>query len=64
MARYNKATKAPINKSKHDNTPITFNEALLVVQHSLKSDSDLLTLERLVSQGLTLAQLKETYSIV
>lgn len=64
MARYNKATKAPVNKNKHDNTPITFSEALLVVQHSIKSDSDLLTLERLVSQGITLAQLKHTYNIV
>jgi hypothetical protein len=64
MARYNKASKAPVNKTKHDNTPISFDDALLVVSQSLKTDSDLLTLERLVYQGLTLAQLKEAYNIV
>jgi hypothetical protein len=63
MARYNKASKAPVNKNKHDNTPISFDEALLVVQHSLKTDSDILTLERLVSRGITLAELKQAYPI-
>jgi DNA-binding IscR family transcriptional regulator len=43
---------------------ITFDDAMLVVQHSLKTDSDLLTLERLVYQGITLDQLKQAYSIV
>jgi hypothetical protein len=43
---------------------ITFEQAVLVVSHSLKSDSDLLTLERLVYQGITLDQLKEAYNIV
>jgi hypothetical protein len=43
---------------------ITFEDALLVVSHSLQSDSDLLTLERLVYQGITLDQLKHTYNIV
>lgn len=43
---------------------ISFDDAMLVVQHSLKTDSDLLTLERLVYQGITLAQLKEAYNIV
>jgi DNA-binding IscR family transcriptional regulator len=43
---------------------ITFDDALLVVSQSLKTDSDLLTLERLVYQGITLAQLKAAYNIV
>lgn len=43
---------------------ITFDDALLVVSHTLKTDSDILTLERLVSQGITLDQLKHTYNIV
>jgi hypothetical protein len=38
-------------------TPITFNEALLVVSHSLKSDADLLRLEQLVSRGVSRAEL-------
>jgi hypothetical protein len=43
---------------------ITFDDAVLVVSQSLKTDSDLLTLERLVYQGITLDQLKHTYNIV
>lgn len=64
MARYNKAIKPVSNKAKVDNTAITFEDAMLVVSQSLKSDSDLLTLERLVYQGITLSQLKEAYNIV
>jgi hypothetical protein len=63
MARYNKAIKPASNKAKVDNTAISFDDALLVVQHSLQSDSDLLTLERLVYQGITLDQLKQAYPI-
>lgn len=43
---------------------ISFEDALLVVSHTLKTDSDILTLERLIFQGLTLEQLKHTYNIV
>jgi hypothetical protein len=43
---------------------ISFEDALLVVSHTLKTDSDILTLERLIFQGLTLSQLKEAYNIV
>ena len=64
VARYTKGTKRTINKRVDDNTAITFSAAMLVCQHSIKSDSDLLTLERLIFQGLTLAQLKEAYNIV
>jgi hypothetical protein len=59
------ARKAKVLDSiKANDTAISFNDAMLVVSHSLKTDSDLLTLERLVYQGLTLAQLKEAYNIV
>lgn len=64
MARYSKASKQSVNKQAHSNTAISFSEALLVVQHLIKSDSDLLTLERLIFQGITLEQLKHTYNIV
>jgi hypothetical protein len=55
-------TKTKANELNH--SLITFDDALLVVSQSLKTDSDLLTLERLVYQGITLAQLKHTYNIV
>jgi hypothetical protein len=55
-------TKTKANGLNH--SLITFEDALLVVQQSLKTDSDLLTLERLVYQGITLDQLKHTYNIV
>jgi hypothetical protein len=64
MARYNKAIKPVSNKAKVDNTAISFDEAVLVVIQSLKTDSDILTLERLVSRGITLSELKHTYNIV
>lgn len=63
MARYNRKTKA-LDNTKANDTSVGMDEAILVCSHSLKSDSDLLTLERLVSQGITLSQLKQTYSIV
>jgi hypothetical protein len=64
VARYTKGSKQSINKRVDDNTAITFEDAMLVVSQSLKTDSDLLTLERLVYQGITLDQLKHTYNIV
>jgi hypothetical protein len=64
MARYSKASKQTVNKQASSNTVITFEQALLVCSHSLKTDSDLLTLERLVYQGITLSQLKAAYNIV
>lgn len=42
---------------KADDSSMSFDEAILVVQHSLKSDADILKLERLVSQGITKAEL-------
>jgi hypothetical protein len=64
MARYTKGTKAPVNKKDDDNTAITFEKALLVCSHSLKTDSDILTLERLIATGITLQQLKQAYPII
>jgi hypothetical protein len=61
MARYKKAA-TPINQVTDANTPITFQEALLVCSQSLKSDSDLLTLERIVSQGISKGELLKRLS--
>jgi hypothetical protein len=59
-----KQTVKPSVKAKGLNhSLISFEDALLVVSHSLKTDSDLLTLERLVYQGITLEQLKQAYPI-
>lgn len=63
MAKQARKAKV-LDNTKANDTAISFNDAVLVVSHSIKSDSDLLTLERLVSQGITLDQLKHTYNIV
>lgn len=60
MARYKKAA-TPINHQADANTPISFNDAVLAVSQSLKSDEDLLRLEQLVSKGVTLAELLEAF---
>ena len=49
------------NKQVVSNSRISFNEALLVVSQSLKSDSDLLRLEQLVSRGISRAELLEAF---
>lgn len=47
---------------KADNTVLSYQEAMLVVQHSLKSDADLLRLERIVSAGCNREQLLAAFS--
>lgn len=59
IKRINKTIKATVKTDAL--TRITFEEALLVVQHSLITDTDILTLERLIATGITLEQLKQTY---
>lgn len=61
MARHQRS-KQPGNKVTSANTPITFNEALLVVSHSLKSDADLLRLEQLVARGISRAELINAFN--
>lgn len=56
MARTNR-TKQGINKQADTDTRLNYDEALLVVGHSLKSDADLLRLEQLVSRGVSRAEL-------
>lgn len=63
MARQARKAKV-LDNTKANDTAISFDDALLVVSHTLKTDSDILTLERLIFQGLTLEQLKHTYNIV
>lgn len=60
MARQSKQPVKQLSKPiQGDNASITFSDALLVVSHSLKSDSDLLTLERIVSQGISHGELSK-----
>jgi hypothetical protein len=56
MARTNR-TKQGINKQADKDTRLNYDDAMLVVSHSLKSDSDLLRLEQLISKGITKAEL-------
>lgn len=62
MARNkNQSVKQHTKPYKGDNAAISFNEALLVVSHSLKSDSDLLRLEQLVSRGISRTELIQAF---
>lgn len=63
MARTKRTTQTT-NKQTDGDTPISFNEALLVVSHSLKSDSDLLRLEQLISKGVSRAELLTAFGEV
>jgi hypothetical protein len=56
MARTKRTTQTT-NKQTDGDTRISFNEALLVVSHSLKSDADLLRLEQLISKGISRTEL-------
>jgi hypothetical protein len=49
------------NKQVVSDSRISFNEALLVVSQSLKSDSDLLRLEQLVSRGVSRSDLIKAF---
>lgn len=54
-----KQTKKPY---KVEQSVISYDDALLAVSQSIISDSDLLRLERLVSQGITRSELLEAFS--
>ena len=49
------------NKQVVSDSRISFNEALLVVSQSLKSDADLLRLEQLVSRGVSRTELIQAF---
>ena len=57
-----KARKARTIKQTVSDSRISFDEALLVVSHSLKSDADLLRLEQLISKGVSRAELINAFS--
>lgn len=57
-----KARKARTIKQTVSDSRISFDEAVLVVSHSLKSDADLLRLEQLVSRGITKEELLKAFS--
>jgi len=58
----NQSVKQASKPYKVAQSNIGFDEAVLVVSHALKSESDLLRLERLVSQGCTRVQLEQAFS--
>jgi len=60
MKRKPKQSKA-INSQEVEVTRLDYQEGLLVVSHLIKSESDLLKLERLISQGITRNQLLESF---
>jgi len=63
MARQSKqSVKNPSKPLQGDNASISFSDAVLVVSHSLKSESDLLTLERIVSAGISHSELLKRLS--
>lgn len=61
MAKHIQKRSKAVKQSGGDDSLLSYDEAVLVVSHSLKSESDLLTLERLVSQGVTRTQLLERF---
>ena len=54
-------SKQGINKQADTDTRLNYEQALLVVSHSLKSDTDLLRLEQLISKGVSRAELLEAF---
>jgi hypothetical protein len=60
MARYQRPKQSG-NQVTSADTPITFDEAVLVVSQSLHSDSDLLRLEQLVSRGISRSELIKAF---
>lgn len=60
MEKHRQAKRA--KQVKADNSVMSFDDALLVVQDSLKSDSDLLRLERLVQAGCNREQIIAAFS--
>ena len=60
--RINKLAKQS-NKPEVKSTKLNYEEAVLAVGSSLKSENDLLLLERLVSQGITHAELLAAFAV-
>ena len=50
------------NKGKVKDKALSYEQGMLVVSSSLKSEADLLTLERLISQGITEAELLAAFA--
>ncbi len=56
------AKKQTTNKQGDSNTSITFDEALLVVSHCIKTDAHLLKLENLVTSGISMDKLIDSFN--
>lgn len=61
-SKKNQSVKRKGKPLQDDNAVIGYEDAVLAVSHSLTSDADLLKLERLVSQGVSLAELLKAFS--
>ena len=60
--KHNQSVKQTKKPYKVEQSVISYDEALLAVSQSLKSDSDLLRLEQLISKGITRSELLEAFS--
>lgn len=65
IMRHNKINQLnkKVKQVKVSDTKLDYQEALLAVGSSLKSEADLLTLERLVSQGISHADLLKAFAV-
>lgn len=57
------ASKVRDNKQAVTDTGITFDQALLAVSHFIKTDTDLLKLEHLITNGVTEAEVIEAFKV-
>lgn len=60
-SKKNQSVKSKTKPLQDDNAVISYEDAVLAVSQSLTSDSDLLKLERMVSQGVSLAELLKAF---
>jgi hypothetical protein len=63
MGRKNKHLNQAPNQPKVSSSPLTFDDAVLVVGHSLKTEADLLKLTKLVEAGISRAELLSAFSV-
>jgi len=62
MAKHIQKRTKPIKRQEAEHSALDYQEALLVVSGSLKSEADLLRLEKLVQSGVSREQLLEAFS--
>lgn len=62
MAKHIQKRSKPGKSAAVDDSRLSYDDAILVVSHSLKTESDLLKLERLVSSGVSRSQLLAAFT--